>query len=111
MPHAVGDVDRNHHADGLFSLHVLSCLVVENGAKESERDQGNDQASQEKQEEILQAYLTGTNHQGSPQQFHGRPVSAASMALMKQVNDNGNGYAGRGQSSPAADPSNWRKLS
>jgi hypothetical protein len=100
MPHTVGCINGYNHSDSSLTSQNTGCFVVQYRPKKGKGDQGKYQATQKKQKKVFQSDLAGTNHQGSAQQLHGRPVRAATMALMEKVDDYRHGYACSSQSAP-----------
>jgi len=89
--HAKGCVNRDDHANALLSKKAFG-LIVQSGTQKGKGNQSDDKASQKKQEQILELDLSGTHHQGPPEQLHGRPVRAPAVSLVEEVNDNRNGH-------------------
>ena len=97
--HAVGSVDDYDHADALL-VEQPGRPVSKRRTDQGKRHQGQHQASQHQQQVVFQSDLAGTDNHGPPQKFHGRPIGAAPVLLVEQVDNDRHRHPGSRQSSP-----------
>ena len=98
VPHAERGVDRHDHADLLSSDQTLG--RIHDGPQQSERQEGEREAAQEKDEVILKFYLPRADDQGATQQLHSGPVGFLAVLPVEEVDDDRDGDAGQTKCAP-----------